>query len=93
MGTSIYPQLSNWETQSGCLTSTLEGCDRRSDHEPSNKQRQSAYVTSGVSIPLVTYVQAGGKKKTSSESRGCVEEREGGWKKKEKEILLHKEQV
>lgn len=92
MGTSIYPQLSNWETQSGCLTSTLEGRDRRSGHEPSNKQRQSAYVTSGVSIPLATYVQAGGKK-TSFESRGCVEEREGGWKKREKEILLHKEQV
>lgn len=47
-------------------------------------------MTSGVSIPLVTYIQAVREKKKTS-LRMLKRERVGG--KKEKEILLHKEQV
>lgn len=71
---------------------------RQTQRPQTKQQRQRAYVTSGVSIPLVTYVQAVRKKKKKEDDKPqeqglCWREREWVGKKKEKEILLHKEQV
>lgn len=91
MGTRTFPQMSRWKLANVIrMLDKYIGRPRYTEWPWTQQQTKTAYVTSGVSIPLAMYVQAVGKR-NKPWNRGCVGERVGGkWKReRERERLLH----
>lgn len=78
VGTLVYPQVSHWKQESANgVRDKSEGLDRCTGHKPKNKGKRT-YVTSGMSVPLATYVQAFEGKTSLGDGAVMKRERTGG---------------